>query len=207
MVGKRIVIWGPTGSGKTTLSRRLGELLQLGVVELDGIRHATGWDSTSWEDFRLRLAETLDAHPRGWISDGNYSPVSDVYLSRADTLIWLRPPWRTSFRRLLWRTISRAWTREPLYVEGGPRESWRLSFLSRKSILWWSISHHRVHLRTTRERLAGLPAHVTAYELRSPAEVAAFLRAVSRKVTAAALPPGTASPPGDARSHETTPQE
>ena len=204
MVGKRIVIWGPTGSGKTTLSRRLGELLQLGVVELDAIRHATGWDSTPWEEFRLRLANTLDAHSAGWISDGSYSPVSDIYLSRADTLIWLRLPWRTSFRRLLRRTISRAWTREPLYADGGPRESWRLSFLSRKSILWWSISHHRAHLRTSRERLSRLPAHVTVYELRSPAEVEAFLCAVAAKAAAAALPPGASSPP-ETPSHGTTP--
>ncbi len=204
MVGKRIVIWGPTGSGKTTLSRRLGELLQLGVVELDSIRHATGWDSTPWEEFRLRLANTLDSHSDGWISDGNYSRVSDIYLSRADTLIWLRPPWRTSFRRLLRRTITRAWTRQPLYADSGPRESWRLSFLSRKSILWWSISHHRAHLRTARERLARLPAHVTVYELRSPAEVEAFLRALAGKVTAAARPPGAASSP-EKPSHETTP--
>lgn len=204
MVGKRIVIWGPTGSGKTTLSRRLGEFLQLGVVELDAIRHAAGWDSTPWEEFRLRLAETLDAHSGGWISDGSYSPVSDIYLPRADTVIWLRLPWRTAFRRLLWRTVSRAWTREPLYVEGGPRESWRLSFLSRKSILWWSISHHRAHLRTTRERLAGLPAHVTVHELRSPAEVEAFVRTVAGKVTAAAQRTGAASP-AETPSHGTTP--
>lgn len=179
MVGKRIVIWGPTGSGKTTLSRQLGEALGLKVVELDAIRHATGWDSTPWEEFRLRLTRTLDAHPGGWVSDGSYSPVSDIYISRADTLIWLRLPWSTSFRRLLWRTVSRAGTRKPLYVPGGPRESWRLSFLSSKSILWWSISHHRAHLRTTRERLARLPAHVTVYELRSPAEVDAFLAALT----------------------------
>lgn len=185
MVGRRIVIWGPTGSGKTTLSRRLGEMLQLRVVELDAIRHASGWDSTPWEEFRNRLAETLDAHADGWVSDGSYSPVSDIYLSRADTLIWLRLPWRTSFRRLFWRTVSRAWTRRPLYVEGGPRESWRLSFLSRKSILWWSISHHRAHIRTTRERLARLGSDVTVYELRSPAEVDVFLEKVATASTSA----------------------
>lgn len=189
MVGRRIVIWGPTGSGKTTLSRRLGEMLQLRVVELDAIRHATGWDSTPWEEFGSRLAETLDANASGWVSDGSYSPVSDIYLSRADTLIWLRLPWRTSFRRLFWRTVSRAWTRQPLYNPTGPRESWRLSFLSRKSILWWSISHHRAHIRSTRERLARLGPGVTVYELRSPAEVDSFIQKV-----AASTPTGTSSP-------------
>ena len=183
MTGRRIVIWGATGSGKTTLSRRLGSLLGLPVVELDAIRHERGWDSTPWEEFRERITRTLDACPDGWVSDGGYSPISDVYLSRADTIVWLRLPWSTSFLRLLRRTVTRAWTREPLFGPSGPRESWRLSFLSTRSILWWSISHHREGVRRTRERLDSLEGSVKVYELRSPEEVEGFIEAVSKAQT------------------------
>ncbi|HLF79406.1 MAG TPA: adenylate kinase [Dehalococcoidia bacterium] len=187
-IGRRVVVWGATGSGKTTFTHRLGGLLGLTVVELDGIRHARGWDSTDWPEFRDILTKRLDGAAQGWVTDGSYSRIYDVYLSRADTLIWINLPWRVSFRRLLKRTVTRAWTKEPLYNDDGPRESWRLSFFDSRSILWWSISYYRPHVSNTRERIAGLREDVKIYELRSSREVAAFLSAL--EATAAALSPG-----------------
>jgi adenylate kinase family enzyme len=178
LVGRRIAVWGATGSGKTTFAERLGHTLGLSVVDLDAIRHANGWDSTDWDEFREVLTRRLEGHPEGWITAGSYSAISDVYLSRIDTLVWLHLPWRTSFWRLFWRSVSRAVTREPLYHEQGPRESWRLLFTSRRSILWWSISHHGVHVRNTLERIAALPPSVRVHELRSPQDVMLFLEAV-----------------------------
>jgi adenylate kinase family enzyme len=174
-LGRRIVVWGATGSGKTTLARRLGELLGLGVIELDAIRHRYGWDSVELEDMRPVLSQRLESLPDGWVVDGGYhSAVGDLYLHAADTLIWLHLPWRVSFWRLFKRTVTRAWTREPVYYEDGPRESWRLSFLTRRSILLWSISNHRTNVRNARQRIATLPPGVQVHELRSTKEVAAF---------------------------------
>ncbi len=193
-LGRRIVVWGATGSGKTTLARHLGETFGLGVIELDTIRHAGGWNSTAIEEMRPILIQRLGSLPAGWVTDGSYSQISDVYLSRADTLIWLHLPWRVSFWRLFKRTISRALTREP-HFEGGPRESWRLIFLSRDSILWWSIHHHRAGVRDTRTRIAALPPSVRIYELRSSKEVAVFLGVLSVKT-------GTQTPHRSAHSGE-----
>jgi adenylate kinase family enzyme len=192
-LGRRIAVWGATGSGKTTFAQDLGEALGLAVVDLDAIRHANGWDSTDWDDFREILTRRLEGHPEGWVTAGSYSAISDVYLSRIDTLVWLHLPWRLSFWRLFWRSVSRAVTREPLYHQDGPRESWRLLFMNRKSILWWSISHHRAGVRNTRERIAALPSSVRTYELRSPQEVVTFLSAAehiqsSEKKSASAGP-------------------
>jgi len=64
-LGRRIVLWGVTGSGKTTLARRLGQTFGLGVVELDAIRHANGWDTTDFDDFRAILTARLDGYERG----------------------------------------------------------------------------------------------------------------------------------------------
>jgi adenylate kinase family enzyme len=167
-----------TGSGKTTMARWLGEALSLGVIELDAIRHANGWDSTPWDEFRAQLCQRLDAHPDGWVCDGSYSRISDIYLSRIDTLIWLHLPWRISFRRVLLRTLRRVRTGERVYHENGPRESLRLTFLSRNSLLLYAISHHRAALRNVRKRIAGLRPDVRVYELRTPAEVRRFQRSV-----------------------------
>ena len=176
VLGRRIVVWGATGSGKTTLARNLGDLLGLEVIELDAIRHARSWDSTDWDDFRDQLTTLLSNSANGWVCDGSYSQISATYLSRADTLIWLHLPWRVSFWRLLKRTIRRARTGEFLYTKAGPRESWRLSFASKRSILWWSISHHRTGIKTVRERLSNLPESVPVYEFRSAREMNALLK-------------------------------
>jgi adenylate kinase family enzyme len=185
-IGGRIAVCGHTGSGKTTFAQHLGQALGIAVVDLDAIRHANGWDSTPYDEFRETLAGLLDGYSAGWITAGNYRPIADVYLSRADTLVWLNLPWRVAFWRLLKRTVVRSWTGKPVY-EGSPaRESLKKSFLSKDSILWWSISHHRAHIRSARRALAELPSHIKVYELRSPREVEAFLRDVGFPAGAAA---------------------
>ena len=58
-------------------------------------------------------------------------------LERADTLIWLELPWRVVFWRTFKRAIRRA--RDKNLICGENVESWRLTFLSRDSLLWWYI--------------------------------------------------------------------
>jgi adenylate kinase family enzyme len=181
LLGRRIVIYGATGSGKTTLARRLGEFLGLGVIQLDAIRHDGAFDATPWDEMRRRIEETIASYPDGWLCEGNYSRVRDASLSRADTLISLDLPWRTSFWRLLKRTVGRAWTREPLYAPHGPRETWRGSFLSRHSILVWSITNHRRRKRSTAQAIAVAPPGTRVYRLRTPRDVEALLRAAERQ--------------------------
>jgi adenylate kinase family enzyme len=176
VLGKRIHIFGATGAGKTTLADRLGEALQLDVMHLDNIRHEFGFDSVPFEDMRERMQAFIDAHPEGWIAEGNYSRVRDVTVSRADTLISLDVPWRVSFWRLFKRTTRRAWTKEPLYNPNGPRESWRLSFMSRGSILLWSITNHQRRKRTTAAAFASRPAGARTYRLRTNRELEAMVR-------------------------------
>lgn len=177
-IGRRIVIYGVTGSGKTTLSRQIGAALGLGIVELDALRHDGGWDTTPWDQMRARVVARLAQHPEGWVCEGNYRHVRDTVLSRADTVVWLRLPWHLTFTRLLRRTVSRAWSKQPLYAPNGPRESFRDAFLSRGSILWWAIHQHRASIRSVAATIADLRARIPVHVLRSPADVQRLLRAV-----------------------------
>ena len=172
---RRIVVWGATGSGKTTFARRLASTLGLTAVDLDEIRHADGWDSTPYDQFRAILTDRLDRATEGWVTAGSYSAISDVYLSRCDTVVWLHLPWRISFWRLLKRSVGRLWSQEPYYPGSPARESFRKSFMSGDSILWWSIKHHFPGQRSISGRIAALPPHIRAYELRRAREVEAFL--------------------------------
>jgi len=181
-VGRRIAVWGVTGSGKTTLSQRLAAILGVGVVELDAIRHARGWDSTDWPEFREVLTERLDSMPDGWVVEGSYSAIMDVYLSRIDTMVWIHLPFRTTFWRLLKRTIPRSIKQTRLYTQTGPHESIRQTFFSKQSILLWSGASHRGSGEKRRARIAALPPQVRVYELRSPPEVEAFVQAIQVQV-------------------------
>ena len=178
-IGRRISVRGHTGSGKTTVARQLGSALGLPVVELDTLFWRPNWQETPLEEFRAKVVEALAKHDDGWVCGGNYnSAVADLVLPMADTVVWLRPPFRVAFWRLLKRTIIRSWTGETLW--GINRESFQKSFLSRDSILLWAITHRRAHVRDTRKALAGIPHHATVIELRSACEVEEWLRSLGQ---------------------------
>lgn len=178
-MGRRIAIWGPTGSGKTTLGRRLGQRVDLPVVELDTLFWLRNWEAKPADRFQADVRATLDARANGWISVGNYhSVLGGLVLSQADTVIWLRLPFRVTFWRLFTRTVARAWTKQPLW-EGNPnRESWRQSFLSKDSILLFSITSRKSHVQRTLANLEQTPHHAWVMVLRSARDVQAMLDAL-----------------------------
>src|SRR5688572_17867037 len=173
-VGRRVLVWGATGSGKTTFARRLGAMLGLPAIELDALFWNANWVDTPAEEFKARVSAALASAAGGWVCDGNYrGRLGDLALTQADTVVWLHLPWRVSFWRVFKRTVGRAWTKEQMWA--GNTESWRLGFMSKDSILWWSISHHQDAVRNARAGLATLGSGQQAYELRSAREVEAFL--------------------------------
>lgn len=172
------MIFGATGSGKTTLGRRLGAALGVPVIELDSLYHQPNWQPTPDDAFRRNVLAAIDRAADGWVTDGNYRVIREILLPRADTVLWLRLPWRVSYWRMCKRTVRRAWTKEELWNTN--RESWRLSFLSRDSLLLWGIHHWRAHHRNVRHDLATIPHQADVIELRSDADVDTFVAALHR---------------------------
>jgi adenylate kinase family enzyme len=183
-LGRRIAIYGNSGSGKSTLGAQLGETLGLPWVELDAVFHARpNWDDLSTEDFRAAVIELLATHSDGWVMDGNYGTVRDLILAQADTAIWLKLPFLTVYRRLAWRTISRAAVNAPLW--NGNRESWRQTLLSKDSMLWWGIHSWRPSRQNTAAALAKSLSTVRIMELHTPRQVAALVRAAQQQAALA----------------------
>jgi adenylate kinase family enzyme len=144
-------------------------------VELDALFHRPNWRPTPVEEFREKVADALDDGNEAWICVGNYtSMVGDIVLPRAETILWLRLPFRLTFWRLLKRTVARAWSRELLW--GTNRESWRKSFLSRESILWWSITQRNAHFDDMGRALKEIEHGARLIELRCDKEVGEFVR-------------------------------
>lgn len=86
-IGKKIVVIGSCGSGKTTLCNQLSEFTGIRVVHLDRIYWKAGWESLSEAEFISEQKEILNKE--AWIMDGNYAGSLDVRLENADTVIFL----------------------------------------------------------------------------------------------------------------------
>lgn len=113
------------------------------------------------------MRRALDAAPNGWVVDGNYdSKLEDLVTDEADTIVWLDLPFAVTYARLLRRTLHRV--RHGVELWNGNRETWRNSFMSRDSILLWTIRSHRRHRREWSVRFGRDPRLVV---LRSTAEV------------------------------------
>ena len=134
-VGKKILVIGVTGSGKTTLSKDLSRRLGLHHVELDSLHWGPNWTAAEEGIFRERVQTALSRND--WVCDGNYKAVREVVWPQADTIIWLEYPLTLIFWRLFWRSIRRIIKRETLW--NGNRESFAAQFLNKESLFIWAF--------------------------------------------------------------------
>ena len=171
---RRIVVVGVSGNGKTTLSRRLGARLGLPVIELDALNHQPDWREASDQEFR-RDVEAAMSSSDGWVFDGLYQrKIGDLILREADTLVWLDQPLPLVLQRLVKRAVKDIVTRRDLF--NGNRQTWRLAFFSRDSLVGFAVKQHFRHRRNWP---AGFGEHVNLriVRLRSPREAEAWLEA------------------------------
>jgi adenylate kinase family enzyme len=169
---RRIAVVGTSGSGKTTFAAQLADRLGLPHVELDALFWEPGWVEPDLATFRARVSEAIA--PDGWVLDGNYSRVRDLYLARADTIVWLDLPLWVCLWRVARRAFARAHSREELWGSGN-RESWR-KLLSRDSLVWWVIRTHNQRRRENEARFTDPAfADVEVLRFRSSAAVETWL--------------------------------
>ena len=87
---KRIVILGPSGTGKTTYGRILGEKLGLKILHLDSVYWKKNWDNIDKEEFDEYMKNFFRKHDK-WVIDGTYRNNKHFRyrLDLADTIIFL----------------------------------------------------------------------------------------------------------------------
>jgi len=171
---QRINVVGTTGSGKTTVARRIAEALGCPHVELDALHWEPGWQEAPEEVLRERVSEATRGSP--WVVDGNYSKVRDIVWGRVDTVVWLDYSFPRIFLRLLWRTLRRGVLRETLW--NGNRESLTMA-LSKDSILLWAITSHPKN-KEEYPKLMSSPeyAHIRFLRHGSPRETEEWLKSL-----------------------------
>jgi hypothetical protein len=119
-IGRRIVVIGMAGSGKSTFSRALSEKTGLPVIHLDVHFWKPGWVEPSESDWRKRQRDLLadDA----WIVDGNDNKTLDLRLDRAETVVFLDTPWWICAGRAFGRGLRKPIGAMP---EGCNDSAWR----------------------------------------------------------------------------------
>lgn len=179
MIGRRILVIGPTGSGKTTLARQLSELLDLPHIELDAIHWGADWALPTVREFRRRVADVAAGDE--WVMDGNYSKVRDITWGRAEVVVWLDYGLLLTLWRLLLRTTGRLVRRELLWH--GNRESVRGQFFSRESLFVWAVKSHGRRRREYHDAF-GAAEHNQLERIRfvTPGESETWLRRLAKGV-------------------------
>jgi len=168
----RILVYGVTGSGKTTLAERIGQRFGLPWHSVDDLTWGPGWVEVPEAVQRERIA-AICAGPE-WVLDSAYGSWREVPLARADLVVGLDFPRWLSLGRLLRRSLIRVLDRTP--VCNGNRESIR-SLCSRDSILVWHFRSFKRKQRRMRQWQAD-PSGPPVLIFRSPAAVERWLREV-----------------------------
>ena len=106
LVGRRVVVTGMAGAGKSTLSRKLSANTGLPLIHLDLHIWQPDWVRLPRDEL-LEKQHILLADPR-WIVDSN-DVDDDLLAERADTLVVLATPWWLCS----WRAFRRGLRRPP----------------------------------------------------------------------------------------------
>lgn len=140
---QRILVYGVTGSGKTTFAENLSHVLGIPWHSVDDLTWEPGWVVVAPQVQRDRIT-AICSQPT-WILDTAYKSWLDVPFASTELIIALDYPRWFSLARLFRRTISRLFDRKTIC--NGNRESLR-SMLSRDSILVWHFrSYTNKHAR------------------------------------------------------------
>ena len=98
---KRVMVIGCGGAGKSTFSKKLGEITNLEVIHLDQHYWNPNWTESTPDEWS-KVVASLAEKPE-WIMDGNYGGTMDIRIPKADTIIYLD---FSSFK-CLWRITKR----------------------------------------------------------------------------------------------------
>jgi adenylate kinase family enzyme len=141
---RRILVYGVTGSGKSTAATRIAQALGLPCHLADELTWEPGWTPVDGGEQRRRF--TAIAAGDAWVLDTAYSAWADVVLPRTDLVVGLDYPRWFSLQRLIRRTAGRIADREPIC--NGNVETVRAA-VGRESIVRW----HFRSFRRKRERM------------------------------------------------------
>lgn len=112
-MGRRMLILGAPGAGKTTLAQRLAASLGLPNYPLDPVAFVDEYWTARPLSERQQIIADIAAQPE-WVAEGGHLGWTAPLLATADHIIWLDPPWWTLLWRATVRRLRRWRLRRPL---------------------------------------------------------------------------------------------
>ncbi|KAF0686153.1 Aste57867_22005 [Aphanomyces stellatus] len=170
----RIMVVGMTGSGKSTLAETLARKLNAPFVESDALLWGPNWIEAP--DYVDKISDAT-AGP-AWVTAGHTSKSRPILFPRADAVVYLDYSLWTTFWRLFFRTVRRAWTQEKLW--GGPNTETLWDHLK----VWSPVSLFHVLFTkywSMKTRYAGFFAahpHLHVFRFTTPEATQAWLEAL-----------------------------
>lgn len=172
------MILGAGGAGKSTLARRMSQILDVPVVHLDRYYWGPRWAPTPAEDWDRRVVELSAGE--AWIQDGNYSRTIGLRLPYAEAAVLVDPPPWTCVARLLTRRVE-SMRRDRPDLPDDCSDQLSLDFV------WWVASYRWRNRPRVLRRLAEHP-HVQLTTLRSNRDVERFLESLQSVYVARSAP-------------------
>ncbi len=172
---RRILVYGVTGSGKTTLAARIAAVTGLPWTSVDDLTWLPGWVQVPVEEQRRRIAGIVAGSE--WVLDTAYGSWLELPLARAEVVVGLDYPRWVSLSRLLRRTLTRVRDKQPIC--NGNTETWR-KIVARDSIVVWhfrSFARKRARIRAW----AADPSAPPVVHLRSSRQTERWLAGLERR--------------------------
>lgn len=175
----KINVVGTSGVGKSTLARRLATRLDAPYIEMDTLYWRRNWQGVTDDELFATLEERLTETP-SWVLDGNYNRTRPVKWREVDLVVWVDYGFWRTLRQALSRALSRAWTQKELWPGTGNHETFRLSFLSRDSIILWTLkTWHKNRRRYLEDMRDPQLSHLKFVRLCTQAQTEAFIQSIS----------------------------
>ncbi|MEA5508768.1 adenylate kinase [Crocosphaera sp. UHCC 0190] len=164
---KKIAVFGNTGGGKSTLSKRLSKITNLPLYVLDKIQYQPGGTKVSYEEYK-GIHEQIIAKDQ-WIIDG-FGCLETVWLrlAEADTLVYIDLPLSLHFWFVSKRFVTGFFSPPQGWPENSPLVK---SSITSYRTLW--LCHRRLTPKY-RDYVMKMRSTKTVYHLQSMRHISEF---------------------------------
>lgn len=107
----KLFIYGVSGSGKSYLSKKISEKLDIGHLDLDDIFWKEKYDlQNSEKEFKVKLSDFIKKN-KSWVIEGVFTSNVDKAIKSSDKVIFLDMDKNVSTFRIIKRYIGRMFTK------------------------------------------------------------------------------------------------
>ena len=168
----RINVVGTSGSGKSTVGKRIAERLNVLYIQLDELHWKPNWVESTDEELFPKLEKALSADE--WVLDGNYTRTIPIKWKRVQMVVYLDLPFHIALYRIIKRSLLRGIKNEELW-HGNKETVWKHLFTRDSMILWTMKTFFTNRKRFAINSKNPEYSHIKFVRLRSKKEIGNFV--------------------------------